>query len=99
MAMVKAPWTDEQVMSLTAWQNNGYVHPYTCGQRDGHPLDPEGDYGVLVPTTDGWVCRHCDYTQEWAHDYSLNEAPPHGMTRFFGYSGDGLNTRITGWSR
>ncbi len=75
MSMIKAPWTLEQVTAAIAWQNSPKVHPYTCGNRDGHPLDPEGDYGVLVPTEDGWVCRHCDYTQDWAHDFTLLPMP------------------------
>lgn len=66
METVRAPWTEEQIERLAAWQLNPAVHPYTCGNRDDHPMDPEGDYGVLVPTENGWVCRHCDYTQDWA---------------------------------
>lgn len=73
--MVKAPWTPEQVENARAWQNSRHVHPYTCGNRDGHPMDPEGDHGVLVPTENGWVCRHCDYTQNWAHDFTLEPMP------------------------
>jgi hypothetical protein len=39
-------------------------HPYTCGNRDDHPVIA-GDKGVLVPTTRGWICPICDYTQAW----------------------------------
>lgn len=70
----KAPWTDEEVAHLQAWQKSIHVHPFTCGNRDTpvhNQIDPEDDYGVLVPTKDGWVCRHCDYTQDWAHDFML----------------------------
>lgn len=66
-----APWTEEQVAALNQFQNARWMHPFTCGKREGHPLDPEGDYGVLVATKDGWICRHCDYTQDWAHDFML----------------------------
>lgn len=69
---IEAPWTDEQIAALEAWQRSPYVHPYTCAHRDGHPHEPEyGDHGVLRPTVDGWVCLHCDYTQNWAHTFSL----------------------------
>lgn len=76
-----APFTDEQVEALTVWQNADTVHPFTCGNRDGHPLDPEGDYGVLVATNDGWICRHCKYKQEWAW-YFMVEEPPSSIFPF-----------------
>lgn len=38
------------------------MHPFTCGNRDDHPTIA-GDKGVLVPTTRGWICPICDYTQ------------------------------------
>jgi hypothetical protein len=66
---VYAPFTLEQVSRLNEWQRNGNYHPFTCGNRSGHPMDPEGDWGVLVATEEGWHCRHCDYKQYWAHDF------------------------------
>lgn len=72
---ITAPWTEEQVAALTRWQNNPMVHPHTCAKRDGHPVDPEGDHGVLVATTEGWKCRHCDYTQDWALAMCLEDWP------------------------
>lgn len=45
-------------------------HPFTCGNRGDHPVIA-GDRGVLVPTTRGWICPICDYTQDWAHDSML----------------------------
>lgn len=53
--LLKAPWTEEQIAQLTVYQNSHAFHPYTCRQRDGHPVDPEGDHGVLVPTRQGWL--------------------------------------------
>ncbi len=43
-------------------------HPFTCGNRSDHP-EIAGDKGILVPTTRGWICPICDYTQDWAHDF------------------------------
>jgi len=72
MSSVQAPWTDEQVMHLVTWQQSDYVHSYTCPNRSdvlhGYQY---GDIGGLMPTPDGWVCLDCDYTQNWAHDFSL----------------------------
>lgn len=64
-------FTPEQVARL--WQRqfgDRPVHPYTCGNRDDHPVIA-GDNGVLVPTTRGWICPICDYTQSWAHEGDL----------------------------
>lgn len=74
---IKAPFTAEQVEGLNRWQRSTWVHPFTCGNRDTpehETMDPECDWGVLVATADGWVCRHCSYTQDWAHDYMVD--PP-----------------------
>ena len=62
----RAPFTDDQVVSLNAYQASGVMHPFTCGQRDlpGHkPSDR------LWASTNGWFCEHCDYTQDWAHGF------------------------------
>lgn len=48
------------------------MHPYTCGNRDDHPVIA-GDKGVLVPTTRGWICPICDYSQKWAHVVPENQ--------------------------
>lgn len=80
---IVAPWTPEQVEGLSRWQVE--KHPFTCHNRkDGeHRYAPEvADFGVLVPTPNGWVCRDCDYTQDWAHpDMVLPELPPWEATR------------------
>jgi hypothetical protein len=59
---IHAPWTDEQIEGLRAWQESGMFHDYTCG-RDGL---------TLVPTREGWICLapDCGYTQDWAHAFS-----------------------------
>jgi hypothetical protein len=66
--VVKAPWSDSFVQKLKAWQLQDGVHPYTCiRHRDGkHPLESK-----LTPTTLGFICHSCDYTQDWALDLDL----------------------------
>lgn len=63
-ALVKAPWTADQVESLNGFQGCGCYHPFTCGgcdNRDG-----------LVATKTGWTCPSCDYRQDWAHYFMVD---------------------------
>jgi hypothetical protein len=66
--VIRAPFTPEQIEALNAWQRNGQVHPYTCGNAQCRAEHHHVDGSVLVATTTGWVCEHCGYTQEWAHE-------------------------------
>lgn len=68
---ITAPFTDEQVRLLNEWQQHSTMHPFTCRRRTEtpHGYHDSRDFGVLVATRDGWVCRDCDYTQDWAHDF------------------------------
>lgn len=69
-----APFTNSEVWSLNAYQDGEKFHPYTCPtcgmlRRDEDPR--------LVATALGWVCRNlktegCEYTQDWAHDWTAN---------------------------
>ena len=70
---VEAPFTQQQVAGLRAWQDASWVHPFTCPNRgDGdHPGTAK-----LVPSKDGWFCRYCVYTQTWAHDFMVDGPPP-----------------------
>ncbi len=74
----KAPWNAEQVENLKTYQQNRWVHPFTCGNRSapGHEeyaeKHQERDVGLLIPTPSGWVCPVCDYTQDWAHSFMLD---------------------------
>jgi hypothetical protein len=43
-----APWTDDQIASLNAYQNSGKMHPFTGRRADGSKT-------ILIATTDGWV--------------------------------------------
>lgn len=92
--IVRAPWTDEQVAGLNAWQAAGHVHPFTCGsedheivlprdreQRAAHPEWPGTGHAVLIATPEGWVCsiQECAYRQDWAHDFMLQGPPPNPL--------------------
>jgi hypothetical protein len=69
--MIKAPFSPEQVAALNRWQITGWVHPFTCANRnDGSHYDG----GWLVATTRGWICPYCTHTQSWAHKHMLT--PP-----------------------
>lgn len=58
---IKTKWTPEQVAALNKWQHNHRFHPFTCGSDSRHR--------VLVATENGWICKDCDYRQDWAHDF------------------------------
>ncbi len=61
--VIRAPWSDEEVVALTRHQLDDSVHPYTCENRLDHVDDRNG---LLVPTTGGWTCPECRYVQLWA---------------------------------
>lgn len=78
--ITQAPWTPEQVASLTGFQQRGSMHPFTCGRdecRRATGSEP------LTATVGGWVCPHCDYRQDWAHawmaDWSWQRSPQLAM--------------------
>lgn len=62
--MIKAPWTGEQVDALNRHQGRYDLHPYTCENYHGKDVERR----TLVATVRGWICRYCDYQQDWAHD-------------------------------
>ena len=66
-------FTEEEVKSLNDYQKAGVFHPFTCGGNrcDEKHLDGEG---LLVATTEGWICPFCDYKQDWAHPWMKNRA-------------------------
>ena len=69
MAQINAPFTPEQVESLNGFQQSGYWHPFTCGGK----VDGKDCRSILRATENGWVCDHCSYTQDWAHDFMAND--------------------------
>lgn len=68
MSIIYAPFTPEQVALLNGFQQGSNMHPFTCGGdgcRRAHPLE----HTSLYAAEDGWHCRYCDYSQNWAHDF------------------------------
>jgi hypothetical protein len=52
--VIRAPWTDEQVAALNAFQRDRRFHPFTCpGERERGERCKERN---LTATRDGWVC-------------------------------------------
>lgn len=84
LEQIFVPFSPEQVQHLNEYQcavNGGMpFHPFTCRNRgDGHHGEEGGDRGVLIATEDGWVCPHCDYTQNWAHADMAKQPIPLGQ--------------------
>lgn len=63
--MLLAPWTEDQVASLNAYQEESESSPFVC-MNGGH---------ILVAAEDGWFCEICkgfcniNVTQNWCHDW------------------------------
>lgn len=80
MGKIQAPFTEEQVRKMQAWQNGSRtvttpsgtvqvpVHPFTCGSHDGCDRSKHYD-GILIPRKQGWICPCGKYEQHWCHDY------------------------------
>jgi hypothetical protein len=60
-AVVRAPFSAEQVTSLNEYQADGGFHEFTCGNDECPAVQ-----GILVAKADGWHCPSCSYTQDWA---------------------------------
>lgn len=64
---IVAPWSDQQVRDLNAYQRDGRFHPFTCGAcRDADTRRPLDDEHLLVATANGWTCPTCGSSQTWA---------------------------------
>jgi hypothetical protein len=64
--LAHAPWTEDQVASLNAYQADPPFHPYTCFFDGGIQHGDLGSETRLVAHADGWHCPECSYTQDWA---------------------------------
>lgn len=69
MDRIEAPFTDEQVDALNAFQKACQFHPFTC---PGDHIVCE-QHRELIATNDGWVCHCGDYRQSWAHEFMAGE--------------------------
>ena len=67
--LIRAPWTPEQVYNLNKFQENGRMHPFTCGSGNRTEASHSRSDGVLVATINGWICPYCEYKQDWAHEF------------------------------
>lgn len=84
---IYAPWNQDQIASLNAYQKSCCMHPFTCGNNRGDQAHREYaakqediDWGILTATENGWVCPVCGYTQNWAHTFMGNWAwLPHAL--------------------
>lgn len=59
----EAPFTDDEVRILKLWQENDYLHPFTCCENEN-----------MEPTNEGMKCNKCGRLQEWVHDFMLRES-------------------------
>jgi hypothetical protein len=60
--LCKAPWTDEEVANLKAFQKCGFYHAFMDGQ--GH---------ALIPMNEGWVATAGGpVVQDWCQGYMLD---------------------------
>jgi len=69
--IIKAPFTDDQIASLNAYQKSLHVHPYTCG-NDHMGVHFTVDDRILIADLFGWHCPKCSYLQDWAHVFSAD---------------------------
>jgi hypothetical protein len=73
-------------------------------RSDGKHGEEGGDLGVLIATTQGWVCPHCAYRQDWAHSAMVIAPRPAEsagpLAAFFGRpSARDLTARIAAYTR
>jgi len=64
--MTHAPWSEDQVASLNAYQAARTMHPFTGSTADGKKVD-------LIATSAGWIAEHGGpIVQDWAHGWMAN---------------------------
>ncbi|HEY6018491.1 MAG TPA: hypothetical protein VIY48_00890 [Candidatus Paceibacterota bacterium] len=60
---VWAPFTEDQVASINAYQASNVGHPFTCGSNR------HKEQALLIAQVNGWYCPLCDYGQSWAWNW------------------------------
>ena len=66
--------SQEEIDSFNNFQKAGIFHPFTCGsgrRTDEAHLDGEG---LLIATEDGLKCPYCEYTQDWCHEFMIDNS-------------------------
>jgi len=64
----KAPFSDEQIDILRAYQKNPDCHPYTCLCCTSHL--------PLLVRSEGLFCSSCHRTQHWSHTHDVKLKSP-----------------------
>lgn len=83
MKRIDAPFTDEQVENLNAFQENMLAHPFTCdGSGCGQDVS-----AILKATNEGWICPCGKYKQNWAHEFMAVRQEGFGTKNNVGCSG------------
>jgi hypothetical protein len=71
---INAPFTEEQVEKLKKYQENGKFHPFTCcSQGSNEKCERKNGVGegLLIPSTEGWVCPCGEIKQNWCHKFMV----------------------------
>ena len=68
MDKVTAPFDDNQVRRINAFQKNNKFHPFTCS-TDGCKVR------VLHAEKTRMICRGCGYVQYWVYSIMAVELP------------------------
>jgi hypothetical protein len=66
---ITAPFNDEQIAAINAYQKNPFPHALTCCGHNGcerHDKD-------LLAQTDGLVCPCGQYTQKWVPPFIIEK--------------------------
>lgn len=79
--VIKAPFSEEQVIKLNEYQKSEKGHPFTCcspsditdcKRKNDNPEDTyEEREGILIATKEGWICPCGKYKQNWAHPFMV----------------------------
>lgn len=81
MSKIFAPFTEEQVKNLNIYQDS-WFHPFTCCGHNGCKRREHND-GILIATTEGWICPCGKYKQDWAHAGMAEPLPENPFNLFF----------------
>ena len=86
MSKIYAPFTEDQVLKLKAWQegNTNFTatilsdylinvpgHPFTCCSHNDCDRLNQPNEGALIPSKEGWICPCGEYKQNWCHDFMV----------------------------
>lgn len=63
MTALMAPFEENQINSLKAFQERSIFHPYTCH---------ESEHGTLSVSYKGMYCERCNYIQKWADEWTTD---------------------------